>query len=110
VLELAPNPDLLKTLARPKGLKVVGFALETEKELAAARAKLKDKNCDLLVLNNPTKRGSEFGGDTNQVTILDRAGGAERLPVLTKHEVAERIADRLAALWTETKRAPRRRV
>jgi phosphopantothenoylcysteine decarboxylase/phosphopantothenate--cysteine ligase len=106
-LELVPNPDLLKTLARPKGLKVVGFALETERELPAARAKLKAKNCDLLVLNNPTKPGSRLGGDTNQVTILDRAGKAERLPVLAKRAAAERIVARLAALWGETTRGRR---
>jgi phosphopantothenoylcysteine decarboxylase/phosphopantothenate--cysteine ligase len=98
-LDLVPNPDLLKTLARPKGLKVVGFALETARELPAARAKLRAKNCDLLVLNNPTRPGSHLGGDTNQVTILDRAGKAERLPVLAKRVVAERIVTRLAALW-----------
>lgn len=98
-LELVPNPDLLKTLPRPRGLRVIGFALETEKELEGARRKLTEKKCDLLVLNNPTRAGSAFGGDTNEVTILDRSGGIERLPVLEKRAVAERIVARLAALW-----------
>jgi phosphopantothenoylcysteine decarboxylase/phosphopantothenate--cysteine ligase len=98
-LDLVPNPDLLKTLPRPKGLKVVGFALETENELAGARKKLVEKKCDLLVLNNPTRAGSSFGGDTNEVTILDKDGGAECLPVLAKRAVADRIVARLLALW-----------
>ena len=86
----------------------MGFALETEKELAAARKKLVAKKCDLLVLNNPTKRGSEFGGDTNEVTILDANGKAERLPVVTKRAAADRIVARLAALWASMPAGRRR--
>src|SRR5206468_1438862 len=60
-LALEPTPDILAELPRHPGLKVVGFALETENELAAARAKLRAKRCDLLVLNNPTRaaRGAD---------------------------------------------------
>jgi phosphopantothenoylcysteine decarboxylase / phosphopantothenate---cysteine ligase len=101
-LELVPNPDLLKTLTRPRGLRVVGFALETEKELASAKRKLVEKRCDLLVLNNPTRPGSGFGGDTNEVAILDKEGGVERLPVLPKSAVAAHVAGRLAALFPRT--------
>jgi phosphopantothenoylcysteine decarboxylase/phosphopantothenate--cysteine ligase len=98
-IELAANPDILASLPRRNGLRVVGFAVETEKELAGARAKLRAKRCDLLVLNNPTKDGSRFGGDTNQVTILDGRGKAEALPVMTKRAAAERIVARVAALF-----------
>jgi phosphopantothenoylcysteine decarboxylase/phosphopantothenate--cysteine ligase len=98
-LELAPNPDILAGLPRRAGLKNVGFAVETEKELAGARAKLVAKKCDLLVLNNPSKNGSHFGGETNEITILDKAGKAEALPVLPKREAADRIVARLAALF-----------
>ena len=95
-LELVANPDLLKTTPRPRGLKVVGFALETDDGLAGAKRKLVEKNCDLVVLNHPAKA---LGGDTNQVTIVARAGKAERLPVLAKRAAADRIAARLAALF-----------
>ena len=98
-LDLVPNPDILGGLQRPAGLKVVGFALETENELQSARAKLVAKRLDLLVLNNPTRAGSRFGGETNEVTLLDRQGGAEAFPVLLKREVAERIVERLADLF-----------
>ena len=104
-LELVPNPDLLRTTPRPRGLKVVGFALETENELAAARRKLVAKKCDLLVLNNPTKQGSALGGDTNEITILDAQGGVEHLPVLAKRAAADRVAQRLAALFPKAKQA-----
>ena len=107
-LDLVANPDLLATLPRPAGLKVVGFALETERELAGARAKLAAKRCDLLVLNNPTKEGSEFGGATNEITILDAQGGVERLPVLDKRVAADRVIERLAALYAPRARSPKR--
>ncbi|MEO6461641.1 MAG: bifunctional phosphopantothenoylcysteine decarboxylase/phosphopantothenate--cysteine ligase CoaBC, partial [Candidatus Eisenbacteria bacterium] len=98
-LELVANPDLLASLPRPAGMKVVGFALETGNELAGARRKLTAKGCDLLVLNNPTKDGSRFGGTTNEITILDAKGGIERLPVLDKRAAAGRVIERLAALF-----------
>jgi phosphopantothenoylcysteine decarboxylase/phosphopantothenate--cysteine ligase len=104
-LTLVPNPDLLATLPRRPGMKVVGFAVETERELDGARRKLAAKKCDLLVLNNPTKPGSEFGGDTNEITILDRKGGAERLPLLGKDQAAARVVARLAALFGGAKAA-----
>jgi phosphopantothenoylcysteine decarboxylase/phosphopantothenate--cysteine ligase len=106
-LDLVANPDLLATLPRPAGLKVVGFALETEHELAGARKKLVAKRCDLLVLNNPTRAGSRFGGATNEITILDAKGGIERLPVLDKRVAADRVIERLAGLFTPAVRRAR---
>ncbi len=98
-IELAAPPDILASLPRTNGLRVVGFAVETENELEGARAKLKSKRCDLLVLNNPTRNGSRFGGDTNQITILGRDGRAEALPVMTKRAAADRVVARLAGLF-----------
>src|SRR5262249_55300406 len=50
-LELARNPDILTTLARRKGARlVVGFALETGHGEARARAKLREKRLDYIVL------------------------------------------------------------
>jgi phosphopantothenoylcysteine decarboxylase/phosphopantothenate--cysteine ligase len=106
-LELVANPDLLATLPRPAGLKVVGFALETEHELDGARRKLADKKCDLLVMNNPTRDGSRFGGATNEITILDARGGLERLPVMDKRAAAGRVVERLAALFAPPRAAAR---
>jgi phosphopantothenoylcysteine decarboxylase/phosphopantothenate--cysteine ligase len=52
---------------------------------------------DLLVANDVAEAGSGFGTETNRVTILDRAGAREELPLLPKREVADRILDRVAA-------------
>jgi phosphopantothenoylcysteine decarboxylase/phosphopantothenate--cysteine ligase len=99
-LELEPAPDVLKetVAARPKRLRVVGFALETDDHLNNAQKKLVEKSLDLIVLNPATEPGSGFEVDTNRVTILSRAGGAEALPLQLKHDVADAILDRLAPL------------
>jgi phosphopantothenoylcysteine decarboxylase / phosphopantothenate---cysteine ligase len=101
-LELTPTPDLLaevaaQTVAGALGPApvLVGFAAETG-SLDRAAAKLAAKGIDLLVANDVSEPGSGFGTETNRVTILDRAGAREELPLLPKREVADRILDRIA--------------
>ncbi len=94
-LSLRRTEDIAATLGRIKGQRVlVGFAMETEAEQQNAQRKLEKKNFDFIVLNSLREEGAGFRGDTNIVTLIDRAG-AERLPLLTKQEVAERIAERI---------------
>jgi len=96
-LELSPTPDLLGEVARAgSGAYLVGFAAETG-DLERAPGKLKAKGVDLLVANDVSEPGSGFGTDTNRITIFDRNGGREALPMLSKREVADRILDRVAA-------------
>ncbi|MBI4200977.1 MAG: bifunctional phosphopantothenoylcysteine decarboxylase/phosphopantothenate--cysteine ligase CoaBC [Chloroflexi bacterium] len=95
-IELTRNPDVLAETVGPK-LKV-GFAAETEDLLANARQKLSSKNVDLFVANDVTAAGAGFGVDTNKVTILDRDGGIQDLPLMTKYEVAHHILDRVLEL------------
>jgi phosphopantothenoylcysteine decarboxylase/phosphopantothenate--cysteine ligase len=102
-LELSPTPDLLAeigALARDAVTQtgapiLVGFAAETG-GFDRVRAKLQAKGVDLLIANDVTEPGSGFGTETNRVTILDRGGATEELPLLTKREVADRILDRVA--------------
>lgn len=96
VIALEPAPDVLRDTAgsRPSGCLVVGFALETDDGEANARRKLESKGMDLVVLNE-TGPGSGFETETNRVTLIDRDGHSETLPLLTKDEVAERILDRI---------------
>lgn len=101
-LELTPTPDLLAEVAaqaaagsgEPRPV-LVGFAAETG-SLDRAAAKLGAKGVDLLVANDVSEPGSGFGTETNRVTILDRAGAREALPLLPKREVADRVLDRIA--------------
>jgi len=98
-LELARNPDILKSLApRKKTQVVVGFALETEDGLGNAKAKLKAKNLDLIVLNNPLDEGAGFGSDTNVVTLVRADVEPESLPKMAKIDVAHTILSRVRTL------------
>ncbi|MBI3988118.1 MAG: bifunctional phosphopantothenoylcysteine decarboxylase/phosphopantothenate--cysteine ligase CoaBC [candidate division NC10 bacterium] len=98
-LELIPTPDILEELGKKKeGRILVGFAAETENVIEHAREKLSKKNLDFVVANDVTKEGSGFASETNLVTILDREGHVEELPLLSKKEVAHRILDRVVAL------------
>src|SRR5271157_95893 len=97
-LRLVENPDILaevskKTTMRPAV--VIGFAAETENVTANAKAKLRRKGCDLIIANSVGEGTSTFGGETNQVEVID-ARGAESWPPMTKAEVADGIVRRLA--------------
>jgi len=95
-LELIRTPDILSQV-KGNFLKV-GFAAESESVIANARQKLVKKQLDLIVANDITDAGSGFGADTNKVTIIDKQGNKEALPLLSKREVADRILDRVAKL------------
>ena len=98
-LRLEPNPDILATVAREKGDRlVVGFAAETDKVAENARKKLAQKNADVMVANDVTAEGAGFDVDTNMVTLLSCDGRDLPLPRLTKAEVAQRILDEVLRL------------
>jgi phosphopantothenoylcysteine decarboxylase / phosphopantothenate---cysteine ligase len=93
-IRLEPNPDILATVAKEKGERVVvGFAAETDHVAENARKKLEKKNADLIVANDVTAEGAGFDVDTNIVTIFSRDGRDLPLPRLAKAEVAQRILD-----------------
>jgi phosphopantothenoylcysteine decarboxylase/phosphopantothenate--cysteine ligase len=94
---LEPTPDILAGLAavRRPGQVLVGFAAETDDVLARGQAKLERKGVDLLVVNDVTAPGAGFDHDTNVVTILDRRGGAEAMPLMSKRAVADAVLDRV---------------
>ena len=96
-IELTRNPDILAEVAGEHLIKI-GFAAESEDLLANAQSKLFSKGLHLIVANDITAGNSGFGADTNKVFLLDREGGTEELPLLTKYEVGHRILDRVSRL------------
>jgi phosphopantothenoylcysteine decarboxylase/phosphopantothenate--cysteine ligase len=94
-LELGPTEDILigTVATRPADMIVVGFALETGNAVEKGRAKLERKQLDLIVVNDALEAGAGFDVDTNAVTIMDRDGRQEALPVQSKARVAEAILD-----------------
>jgi len=98
-IRLEPNPDILATVARDKGERlIVGFAAETDGMAENARKKLVQKNADLIVANDVTAKGAGFNVDTNIVTFFSRDGRELALPQLSKAEVAVRILDEVLRL------------
>lgn len=99
-LHLVQNPDILASLGSKKKENqiLVGFALETNDELANAKKKLEKKNLDFIVLNSLQDAGAGFGYDTNKVTFVFRDGKVEQEPLKSKKEVAADIAKRVKGI------------
>jgi phosphopantothenoylcysteine decarboxylase/phosphopantothenate--cysteine ligase len=87
--------DILKALGSLKQAKqlLVGFALETNNEVANAQQKLLAKNADLIVLNSLRNKEAGFGVDTNEVTIFGKEGILYESGVKTKEEIAVDIVN-----------------
>ena len=101
-LELVRTPDILSELAKERDAQLmVGFAMETHQGVERAADKARRKGLEFICLNYPTKAQTAFGGDNNEVTLVTPDGEAEKLPVMSKREVAERILDRV---WESLKR------
>jgi phosphopantothenoylcysteine decarboxylase/phosphopantothenate--cysteine ligase len=98
-LDLTHNQDILKTLGERKqeGANpiLVGFAAESHDFIKEGWRKLRDKNLDLLALNDITSDDAGFGVETNRITLLDRDGTEEKFPLLSKEETADLIWNRV---------------
>jgi phosphopantothenoylcysteine decarboxylase / phosphopantothenate---cysteine ligase len=99
-IHLEKTVDIAATLGQEKktGQSIVGFALETDNELANAQDKLERKNLDMIVLNSLQTAGAGFGHDTNQVTIIHKNGQPITFDLKTKTEVANDIVLELKKL------------
>ena len=98
-LVLKATTDILATLGKKKRRMVlVGFALETKDERTGANNKLQKKNLDLIVLNSFNEKNRVFGSDVNTVTLIDNRGNAEKLPMLPKFDIANKILDKVKPL------------
>ncbi len=94
-IQLVENPDILFGLGQQKTEKqlLLGFALETNNGIANAIKKLHKKNCDLIVLNSPSEKGSGFGHDTNEVTLIDKNEKQTKLGLKSKKDIAKEILE-----------------
>jgi phosphopantothenoylcysteine decarboxylase/phosphopantothenate--cysteine ligase len=100
-LLLERTTDILATLGdrlagRPHSPVLVGFAAETEQVVPNAREKLRRKRCDLVVANAVGTAGAGFGGERNQVSIVDPSRVEEVEG--SKGAVADAILDRAVPL------------
>ena len=98
-IALQPTKDILASLGKIKKHQIlVGFALETENEIANAQAKLKRKNLDLIVLNSLKDKGAGFSKTTNKITLIDKHHRVTTYPLQTKKQAAVSIFEKIVAL------------
>ncbi len=97
---LKPTIDILAGLGKAKkqGQLLIGFALETENELANAQKKLIEKNLDIIVLNSLKDKGAGFGTNTNKITLLTRDDAPQSFPLKSKEAVARDILSAIKLL------------
>lgn len=100
---LQRTPDILQELGQRKAKEkrpdiLVGFAAESRNHLEEGRRKLSEKNLDLIAVNDILAAEAGFEVETNRITLLDRNGTAEELPLLSKEETAHRIWDTVVRL------------
>ena len=101
-VDLAKNPDTLKTLSTNKKLNqiIIGFAAETSEDLATleenGRAKLASKSLDLIYVNNVTN-GAVFGSNFTQGLIIDRDMNVIKVPEISKDTLSDILLDQLVS-------------
>ena len=94
-IELTKTTDIAKTLGqqkRPEQL-MVGFALETDNEVANAIGKIQSKNLDMIILNSLQNAGAGFGYYTNKISIIKRDGTMIDFELKSKQDVAQDIME-----------------
>ncbi len=97
-IDLVKTQDILASLgAQKKHQYLVGFALETNNEIANAKVKLEKKNLDLIVLNSLQDKGAGFKKATNKITIIDKNEKIKAFELKSKTEVAVDIINEIIA-------------
>lgn len=99
IVRLKPTKDIAGDLGKMKTERqvLVGFALETNDELANAFSKLQRKNLDLIVLNSLNDHGAGFGVDTNKITLIGKDNKPAVFKLKSKVEVASDIVDAIVS-------------
>ncbi|MFA5675000.1 MAG: bifunctional phosphopantothenoylcysteine decarboxylase/phosphopantothenate--cysteine ligase CoaBC [Christensenellales bacterium] len=105
VLELVRTDDILTTLGRRKkdGQLLVGFAAETNDCDANAQSKLREKNLDIVALNDVSRQGEGFESDYNNIKLFFRGGRKTDLGSAEKQELSRGIVDILYKQYTAGK-------
>ncbi len=103
--ELKRTRDILAYAGKNKSQSQVicGFSMETSNLAENSSAKLKSKNCDLIVANNLNDKGAGFGTDTNKITLIT-ADGAEELELMSKKDAAHKILDKAAKILSNKRK------
>lgn len=97
-IQLKKNPDILLEAGKKKGKRaLVGFAIETERLVANAEAKLRQKNLDFIVTAPLQGKNDPFGDKKAHFVIIDRAGKVKKV-VCDKQKLSNIIIDKVEKL------------
>ena len=96
IIKVEKNKDILEYLGknnkyRPK--LVVGFSAETESLNKNSITKMKNKNCDMIIANDVSKKDTGFNSDYNKVSIIYSNGKIKELNKNKKSFIANKIAE-----------------
>lgn len=96
-LELVKNPDVIATIAKNKKESqfIAGFAAETNDLIVNAKKKLEEKNLDMIIANDVSRKDIGMNADNNEVTILYRDGSSEKIEKNTKKHVSKLIIEKI---------------
>lgn len=91
-LILQPTKDILKEISTIKKNQIlIGFSVETMDPIENSKAKMINKNLDLVVVNNPKEKGAAFDAETNVVSVIHKDGRIQSWPIMSKLDVAKKL-------------------
>ncbi len=94
-IELVANKDILSDVCQLKDKPIcIGFAAETENYLNNAIQKLKNKNCDAIILNDVSNSEIGLKSDDNEVYFIT-GNRSEKINKNSKQIVAEKIVKKI---------------
>ena len=94
-IELVANKDILSDVCQLKNKPIcIGFAAETENYINNANQKLKNKNCDAIILNDVSNSEIGLKSDDNEVYFITR-DGSDKISKNSKQIVAEKIVKKI---------------
>ncbi len=95
-LKFSKNRDIIEYLGKNNKHRprlVVGFSAETENINKNSILKMRNKNCDIIIANDVSKKDIGFNSDYNQVSIIDNKGKIKLIKKNKKSFIANKIAE-----------------
>lgn len=99
-VELVRNPDILRLIKNEKGLIKIGFALETNNPIKNGKDKLRDKNLDLIIINEKNLKSNPFGKGQKNYILIDSGGNIRKVLNVEKNKMAEIILEETEKLMS----------
>ena len=95
-IKLIPTPKIVDKIKHfDENLFLVAFKAEynTSEQMLIKKAfdKLKECKGDLIIANDISRRGCNFGSDTNEVYIIDKEKNIIHTPLESKREIAKKL-------------------